>query len=855
MPIPQTPPKVDPDESKTSELTTLNEFKTYLSAHRHAKDATYKDALKVIDCLRFVKVNKEFIIHAITYPNDKAVYQGGKLGDQDSRLLRDFKGTSFHFASYDEKQGEAYWNAISNLVNQVEKAYQHMKTQNQLPGFVMAFLWDEDVGCLEARTSGALKYAANLLSNPLVSIKNKVQEAAHAVASQREDGEDSQRTYGRIFDYLDQENQFGNLVLCPDDEKSPIVLTRHLLAQHLPQHYRSLYPEEKAPAVDAKTYLPTLDSQALTAELAIKVINQGNGLVKTVASPANDNQHWDFLFKQLKNPEKERPFLPLPISLDQTKVFNPKTRQTITRTRTTSRGAPKATPFIKKTAATLLPADGKMILYGQGVENVGILWDVNYCHLKSEKYTFRKNVGSDGLKKKLWVGAPQSVGIDQLRQQNERAREAWTTREHNEILASPSKQAVRAIFATADNLDARLNALRIQQYIAKDEIGLTLPLLIQTSTRPIKEYSLEQQIKDIDVLRQSRFLSAADRQLIKDFYSPHVGVLSENVPRKLLCSYLDYALTLPVQEKVAILASEHIAPYLDLRTVDERGANLLHQAAEAGQSNIIKFLIEKHSANIHMRDNEGNTPLHYACKASPRAAKILMAYGADLNAVNHNGKRARDNITEYQLPYRTVLWPRYAIRKLTRRERWLGTLMLISSIFIFTLAIFQPLTLVIIVLSLLFIKTGLELLFPFLQAGASVFCGWVANKRLDLEVALLPAYNKWCQFKIWLSNRPTEVNHIPITAANIKTPLLSSTAKNLQVFEGGEEKRSVSPHTASSEHKENMIKGDLSNGVLFFTPLLDDSKPDRPAHDKEQEAIISASVPCASPYGSVSASL
>ena len=76
---------------------------------------------------------------------------------------------------------------------------------------------------------------------------------------------------------------------------------------------------------------------------------------------------------------------------------------------------------------------------------------------------------------------------------------------------------------------------------------------------------------------------------------------------------------------------------IDLDKVNEDGVSLLHVLGEINESKLMKCVIEK-IRNIDPCDSLGQTPLHKACSTSSfRTAKLLLQYGADVNALTENG--------------------------------------------------------------------------------------------------------------------------------------------------------------------------------------------------------------------------
>ncbi|PLB44109.1 ankyrin [Aspergillus steynii IBT 23096] len=83
------------------------------------------------------------------------------------------------------------------------------------------------------------------------------------------------------------------------------------------------------------------------------------------------------------------------------------------------------------------------------------------------------------------------------------------------------------------------------------------------------------------------------------------------------------------------------APDLTIRTHQRQ--NLLHLAAEAGQSNVIGLLLESYSKVqrdkvMNQVDRDERTPLHYACcSGRPESVQLLLDAGADVRVADKNG--------------------------------------------------------------------------------------------------------------------------------------------------------------------------------------------------------------------------
>ena len=64
---------------------------------------------------------------------------------------------------------------------------------------------------------------------------------------------------------------------------------------------------------------------------------------------------------------------------------------------------------------------------------------------------------------------------------------------------------------------------------------------------------------------------------------------------------------------------------------DVNGLTALHHAARKGCLPVMRVLLE-HAVQVHLKDNLGQTPLHYAAGPSPECVALLIESGASVNA-------------------------------------------------------------------------------------------------------------------------------------------------------------------------------------------------------------------------------
>jgi len=89
-------------------------------------------------------------------------------------------------------------------------------------------------------------------------------------------------------------------------------------------------------------------------------------------------------------------------------------------------------------------------------------------------------------------------------------------------------------------------------------------------------------------------------------------------------------------------------------TTLENGNTLLHDAIQNQKYDIIMYLIDK-GVEINVKNNEGNTPLHFACMTNnsdgckQSVIQVLIDNNADYTVKNGNNTLALDLILEEEI--------------------------------------------------------------------------------------------------------------------------------------------------------------------------------------------------------------
>lgn len=255
------------------------------------------------------------------------------------------------------------------------------------------------------------------------------------------------------------------------------------------------------------------------ADQVLQVISSGNALVKTICSPIGDNQSWELLITQIADPRNCRIVREVDeTKKDRSRVYIPSKDKWETRKVKNQRGAAKETPFTKKTATTLLPPDGVIKLFQPSdpnlASNIGLIFDVKYCDLKDGKYVFDSNKNTHA---RWWIKTrnrpeflhkvSKSIPFSTLQAKLAETRKRKIIPEQNEILAGVSQQSVIGIFIAEaaiihDPLAVRLHAIAKQEFIKK-HLSKEVPIFIIDSLNHIKEYTIEEQNRDINRALQS----------------------------------------------------------------------------------------------------------------------------------------------------------------------------------------------------------------------------------------------------------------------------------------------------------------------------------------------------------------
>jgi SidE phosphodiesterase (PDE) domain len=206
------------------------------------------------------------------------------------------------------------------------------------------------------------------------------------------------------------------------------------------------------------------------------------------------------------------------------------------------RGKAKFTKHAKKLSFSLLRKDAK-VNHFTGVwpksyytyKPVGMLYDVNDLNQKKQKYVFDLDVGTSS---KFWVGkkSPSRLGSkkgrktdlsledlqgkldDRVEKGIKPQRQPFFSMQHasNEMLMSPEKSSLKALFSVKDRPTERMRTLIEAVHLAHD-YGIHVPVLVLDGKNPARVYSKECLKKDLEKIAKKG--SKSEKTLLRHLYS------------------------------------------------------------------------------------------------------------------------------------------------------------------------------------------------------------------------------------------------------------------------------------------------------------------------------------------------
>lgn len=273
----------------------------------------------------------------------------------------------------------------------------------------------------------------------------------------------------------------------------------------------------------------------ITYDNALQCIQSNNAYIRSIASLYGEDKNWDFLLRQLADPNNVRPIATLDSMVDRTRVYNPLIKRWSSRQLSGPRGRAKTTPYIKKCSFTAVRPDGRAssfdpawgTLYnGEKKYNsyTGILVDGRKCRL-DDRYVFMANAATNH---RWWLHKnsskdmlQSSVGLAAMRSNLEQDQRDSIQPTLNEVLVRAQKGALRGIWAPKSDLVTRLN-LQYRRKLIKDSLGVELPLLLISKDKNVTEYI--KQCQALDIISASQ-----DNGLAYHFYSDMGATVQEAI--------------------------------------------------------------------------------------------------------------------------------------------------------------------------------------------------------------------------------------------------------------------------------------------------------------------------------------
>ncbi len=230
--------KINPNDlGNSSDLTTLNSYIKELTdllkqQLQEQSQKAIQDAIKAVNCLRFIKVNYEFIKYAFNNKSDMSVYTYGSA-DKSKGVLRDFDNTAFHLNSY--HTFDACWKDLTYMIEAFENAIAIVKRRNKQMEFLNKIRYENDIGCLDARIRPSLEYVSTLEATKLENIDDIFQELFKDFTA------DEQHDYKLAFRTLKEKKLIGQDVIIESEDKT---LTYPLIVEYMQNTLGYAEPEK-----------------------------------------------------------------------------------------------------------------------------------------------------------------------------------------------------------------------------------------------------------------------------------------------------------------------------------------------------------------------------------------------------------------------------------------------------------------------------------------------------------------------------------------------------------------------------------------------------------------------------------
>ena len=107
-----------------------------------------------------------------------------------------------------------------------------------------------------------------------------------------------------------------------------------------------------------------------------------------------------------------------------------------------------------------------------------------------------------------------------------------------------------------------------------------------------------------------------------------------------------------IKEGDAGSLTESLKELQELNSLDENGLGLIHWAADHGNAEILKILLNQINIDINLQDSEGQSALHYASSCEHvECVKILLENNADKTILDNDGNTSLDVASTVQIKH------------------------------------------------------------------------------------------------------------------------------------------------------------------------------------------------------------